>query len=147
MDGVAVFLQIGPGSPEHFSAWIEDNIGVAGLQNIDKHMAGGLARTAAADHHGVEVSPVPVHTGLRTADGNVLGHNKVFIGVLAVTVFLVNRPGAAPLCATVLLTPPKVHTLRNDDKHRQSVDEQAHQHTAQGSYTKLKVEWVSYSPV
>lgn len=115
MDGVAVRLEVIAGCPEHFPAGVQDNIGMTGLQNIDKHMAGGLARAAAADHHGVEVAAVPVHTGLGTANGNVLGHNKVFVRVFPVTVFFVNRPGTAPLCAAVFLAPPEVHALRHDD--------------------------------
>ena len=147
MDGIAVFLEIVPGGPEHFAGRVQHHIGVAGLQEIDKYMSGRLAGAAAADHHGVKVSPVPVHALLGAANGNVLGHYQVGIGILTVPVLPVNDTGTAPLGAAIFFSAPEVHARGHKEQHCQPIEEQAHQHTARGVRHKLKPERVCHSPV
>ncbi len=110
-------------------------------------MSGGLARPAAADHHGVKVSPMPVHALLGAANGNVLGHNEILVRRFSVPVLPVNGAGTAPLGAAVFLAATEVHARGNEHQHSQTINEQAYQHTARGVRHKLKPERVCHSPV
>ena len=113
-----MLLEIVPGGPQHFARWVQHDIGVAGLQEVDKYMSCGLAGAAAAYDNRVEVAPVPVHTLLGTAYGNVLCHNQVGARVLAIPVFAVNGAGTAPLGAAVFLSAPEVHARGHKEQHR-----------------------------